>query len=266
VALSERTSSTRRKSGTDIASLACFWRRRYRWGVCAGLALFSGASLAPGRRECKPRIYVDVRERGSGVPEALTRLGAAVIYEQLGVGDYIVSDRVVVERKTVADLAESVFDGRLFDQARRMAEYYERPVLIVEGDIAGLERVTGRVTQVLQALAAVSLDHGILVLWSRGPGDTAALLLTLSCREREAGRPVVVNRKPRLDKLWMQQLYLVQSLPGVGPRLAERLLSRFGSVAAICRASVVELARVVGEERARRIYRVIHAPFAPPGA
>jgi len=218
-----------------------------------------------GQEGCRPRIYVDVRERGSGVPEALARLGAAVIYEQLGVGDYVVSDRVVVERKTVPDLAESLFDGRLFDQARRMSEYYETPVILVEGRVEDLERVTGRASQVLQALAAISLDYGVRVLWSRGVGDTARLLYTLSCREREAGRPVVVNRKPRLDKLWLQQLYVVQSLPGIGPKLARRLLEKMGSIDAICRASVVELARVVGEERARRLYRVLHAPFSPPG-
>ena len=212
----------------------------------------------------RPRIYVDVREKGSGVPEALASLGAAVIYEQLGVGDYVVSDRIVVERKTVPDLAESLFDGRLFDQARRMSEYYERPLIVVEGKVEDLERVTGRVSQVLQALAALTLDYGIGVLWSRNPGDTAAILYTLSCREREAGRPVVIHRKPRLDKLWMQQLYVAQSLPGVGPRLAERLLEKLGSLEAICKASVVELERVLGHEKARRVYRVIHAPYGPP--
>jgi DNA excision repair protein ERCC-4 len=216
------------------------------------------------KQACRPRIYVDIREKGSGVPEALARLGVAVIYEQLGVGDYVVSDRVVVERKTVPDLAESLFDGRLFDQVRRMREYYEIPVVIVEGEIGELGRITGRATQVLQALAALSIDYGVRVLWSRGVGDTAALLYTLSCREREAGRPVVLNRKPRLDKLWMQQLYVVQSLPGVGPRLAERLLEKMGSIAAICRASIVELERVLGAERARRVYRILHAPYSPP--
>ena len=218
-----------------------------------------------GERCSRPRIYVDYRERGSGVPEALAGMGAAVVYERLGAGDYVVSDRVAVERKTIPDLAESLFDGRLHDQLRRLAEHYETPILLVEGPVEELERVTGRVKQVLQALASLSLEPGVRVLWSRSPSDTAAILYTLACREQAASkRPVVVNRKPRLPELWMQQLYLVQSLPGVGPRLAERLLEKLGSVEAICRASVVELARVLGEERARRVYRVIHSPYRPP--
>ncbi len=208
---------------------------------------------------------MDTRERGSGVPEALAEMGAVIIYEQLGVGDYVVSDRVVVERKTVPDLLESLFDGRLFDQARRMSEYYEIPVVIVEGRVEELKRLAGRrATQALQALASLSVVEGVRVLWSLSPRDTAAILYTLSCREREAGRPVVLHRKPRLDRLWKQQLYVVESFPGLGPKLAEKLLSAMGSIERICRASVVELERVLGYERARRLYRVIHAPWRPP--
>jgi DNA excision repair protein ERCC-4 len=216
--------------------------------------------------ECgRPRVYVDVRERGSGVPEALHEMGAAVVYQQLGVGDYLVSDRVVFERKTVADLVSSVFDGRLFDQARRMREYYERPVVLVEGSLEELARYTSRVVEVKMALLTLSLDHGVAVVFASDPGEAARIVYHAACREQYSERrPIVVHRKPRLESLWMQQLYVVQSLPGVGPRLAEKLLSYFGSIEAICRASVVELERVLGESRARAVYRVLHTPYRGP--
>lgn len=211
-------------------------------------------------------MYVDERERGSGVPEALAELGAAVVYTMAGVGDYIVSDRVAIERKTVRDLAESLFDGRLFDQARRLSEHYEIPVLIVEGDPGKIEEYTTRGMQARMALASLSIEHGVRVLWSANQRETARMIYSIACREQYGSkRSVVVHRKPRLEKLWMQQLYVVQSLPGVGPRLAEKLLERLGSIEAICRASVVELERILGYERAQRVYRVIHAPYKPPG-
>ncbi len=214
----------------------------------------------------RPRVYVDYREKGSGVPEALQELGAVVVYDRLGVGDYIVSDRIAVERKTMSDLAQSVFDGRLFDQARRLSEYYEKPVILVEGSWSELEKTTTRVVQVIEALLAVSLDYNIHVVFTRSPADTAKLLYHLALREqRDHKRPIVVHRKPRLEQLWMQQLYVVQSLPGVGPKLAEKLLEKLGSIEAICRASIVELERVLGESRARQVYRVIHAPYKPRG-
>ncbi len=213
----------------------------------------------------RPRVYVDYREQGSGVPESLHEMGVAVIYDRLGVGDYVVSDRIVVERKTVEDLVKSVFDGRLFDQARRLCEYYEKPVILVEGDPSRIDEVTGKGVQVRMALLSLALDYGIAVVYTGSPSESARVLYYLATREqRDERRPVVVHRKPRLDKLWMQQLYVVQSLPGVGPRLAEKLLKAFGSIEAICRASVVELERVLGEARARQVYRVIHAPYTGP--
>ena len=217
--------------------------------------------------ECRrPRVYVDERERGSSIPETLVELGAAVIYTMAGVGDYIVSDRVAIERKTMHDLAESLFDGRLFDQARRLSEYYEIPVLLIEGDLARLEEYTSRGQQIRLALAALALDYGIRILWSLNQRETARIIYSLACREQYGGRrSVVVHRKPRLDKLWVQQLYVVQSLPGIGPKLAERLLEKFGSIEAICKASIVELERVLGYERAQRVYRVLHTPYKSPG-
>src|SRR3712207_8568162 len=54
--------------------------------------------------------------------------------EQLPVGDYVLSDRVVVERKTGADLAASIKDRRLFEQIERLGEAYPAVVLVVEGE------------------------------------------------------------------------------------------------------------------------------------
>src|SRR4051794_11288641 len=79
-----------------------------------------------------PVLY-DHRERRSGIPAALQKAGIDVAVEQLPVGDYILSDRLVVERKTGADLAASIKDRRLFDQVERLEEAYPAVVLIVEG-------------------------------------------------------------------------------------------------------------------------------------
>ena len=60
------------------------------------------------------RIVADEREKNSQVPNLLKSMGVFVDYEQLAVGDYIVSSETVIERKTVYDLISSVYDGRLF--------------------------------------------------------------------------------------------------------------------------------------------------------
>ena len=54
----------------------------------------------------------------------------------LEIGDYIVSDRLAVERKRTDDFACSLIDGKrnLFAQLSDLARVYEKPVLIIEGE------------------------------------------------------------------------------------------------------------------------------------
>ncbi len=81
------------------------------------------------------RVIVDERERDSGVPEVLKALGTQVDFRVLPVADYIVSSDCAVERKAGHDFAKSLYSGRLFDQARRLRQFYTRPVFVAEGDL-----------------------------------------------------------------------------------------------------------------------------------
>ena len=67
----------------------------------------------------KLRIVVDEREKKSGIQDFLKKTGINLEIKTLQVGDYIVAPETVVERKTISDLASSIFDGRLFEQCNR---------------------------------------------------------------------------------------------------------------------------------------------------
>jgi len=69
----------------------------------------------------KLRIIVDERERKSGIPNLLKKVGINMEIKTLPIGDYIVAPETVVERKSLHDFVSSVFDGRLFDQCLKMA-------------------------------------------------------------------------------------------------------------------------------------------------
>src|SRR3990167_6477839 len=85
-------------------------------------------------------IIVDDRERRGGVVGALRASGNfAVAVRRLAVGDYLVDDRFLIERKTLPDLTLSIQSGRLFRQALRLAQVsHLRPALILEGTSADL--------------------------------------------------------------------------------------------------------------------------------
>ena len=66
----------------------------------------------------KVQVVVDDRERPSGVVPELEKLGRVVVkIEHLSLGDYCIDGAVLIERKTAADFAQSLIDGRLFGQA-----------------------------------------------------------------------------------------------------------------------------------------------------
>lgn len=207
-----------------------------------------------------PRVIVDHRETAGGVARHLHELGAAVEPRQLDVGDFILSDRVAVERKTCADFIGSLVDGRLFDQLKQL-KAYPRPFLLLEGDsLYGHRNVSAEA--ILGALAAVTIDLGIPVLQTKDSLDTARFLLAVARREqqRENRKLAVRHGKPLSDD--DRQVYILSGLPGISDILARRLLDRFGSVAAVLAAPTTDLAAVegVGPSRASEIRRILDLP------
>ena len=211
------------------------------------------------------RVYVDVREKNSELPKLLLKHGIVVTWEQLPVGDYVISDRVAIERKTVKDLVNSLKYGRLFDQAKRLKEAFERPFFLIEGDWRALKFSKAGIG-VPSAIASLQYDFQIGVLYAPSTEDAARVISFLTKREQGESKrrvPVKVQGKPPLSKLEEWQRFLVQCLPGIGPALAERLLSRFGSVRAVYNASEVELAKVDGisESKAKEIVKILTSPW-----
>ena len=214
----------------------------------------------------RPRIYVDVREQASGVPELLRRAGLVVIEKQLPEGDYLIPEDHVVERKSVHDFVASLFDGRLFEQAQRLRDRYADVYYIIEGDLNREMRFwRGRERQLRGALVALVTDYNAKLLWSSDERETAWYLEALARRlEREPVGAVVINKKPRDTRDVREwQLYILQAFPGIGPKTAERILERFGSIEGFVRASVSELASIdgVGESKAQRIKEILRAPY-----
>jgi len=213
------------------------------------------------------RIYVDEREKSSGVPEILRGLGVTVIYRRLDVGDYIVSDRTAIERKTADDFIKSLIDGRLFDQCRRLSDVYEKPVLLIEGSLRrALSNSSIRRNAVIGALTTLIVDLDVHVLFTYNAKESAFAIKSIAEKEQRSGRSyVVLHKKPKLSSLREWQLYILQSLPYVGPKVAQRLLETFGSVYRVFTATVPELAKIegLGEKKAGEVVRIIRAPYTP---
>jgi len=213
------------------------------------------------------RIAVDERERASGVPDNLRSKGASVEYRTLEVADYIVGE-YAVERKSVRDFVSSLFSGRLFDQAYRIGESYKDKILLVEGSLGSELRRSRNPRSIWGALISAVLDFDLHCFFSRDPEETAEFLITLGQGGRHKGRrgpPPLVVRKPRSKDVKRLQESIVGSVPGIGPRTAEQLLSYFGSLRRTFNASVTEMAvgAGIGKAKALSVRALLDASYKP---
>ena len=209
------------------------------------------------------KIIADHREIPSGVVYELTQLGVEVEARQLSVGDFILSDRVGIERKSAGDFLQSLVDKRLLDQAKQLGETFERPVLILEGRDLYSRRAI-HPNAIRGALAALAVDFKTPILPTRDEKETALILVAIARREQlEESREVPIRGEPKGLTLPEQQRFVVEGLPGVSAVLAKRLLEYFGTVERVMSASEEELQQVhgIGREKAREIKRVLKAEY-----
>jgi ERCC4-type nuclease len=208
-------------------------------------------------------IRVDSRERQSPVPALLAGFPDVTLsFAALPSADYVLSDDVAVERKTASDFVASILDRRLFGQTMRMRVLFSRAIVIIEGDLAQVPHAID-IEALRGALAFLTVREGITVLQLRDSSETAAMLRIMARHAQErAGQPVSLREpRPQIEELYAA--YLVEGLPGIGPRRARMLLAHFGSPAAIMCAPAEELARVpgIGKKSAQRIWQAVNAPY-----
>jgi ERCC4-type nuclease len=155
--------------------------------------------------------------------------GFNVDVKPLDVCDYVVSDRVGVERKDASDFLGSMKDGRLFSQARDMAEVYEKPIIILEGQMKkALKRSHMRPSSVYGAMSSLALEYGVNFIPTDDPDSTAILLHRLCYREQAKEERIIQLRSiNRSLPLHQQQVFLLSGLPQIGTTLAEDLLNTF---------------------------------------
>jgi len=212
-------------------------------------------------------VVADQRELDSHIARDLsTREGVETRLETLAVGDYVLSDRVVVERKSVEDFLDTLVGGdrSMFEQVGDAARFYARPVVILEGERL-YETRNVHPNAVRGALASLAVDFGASVLRTADPEETADLLEVVARREQEADdREVSVHGEKGGKTLTERQEYVVSSVAEVGPVTARALLEHFGSVEAVMTADEAALREVdgVGEVTAGRIREVTGSGYA----
>ena len=234
-------------------------------------------------------IAVDHREANSTLPAMLKLHGHEVSLEHLAIGDVRISDRIIIERKSARDLVDSLIDGRLINQAKRMLSAAPRPLLIIESNET--ERVHPNAVQ--GAMACITLDLGLPVLMTGSIEATARFISIAAKRESRitdllighSRRKAIEPEKAAIDaaaaellgiisgsekekplaKRWEKEVLalrckILANLPGIGPITAQKIMLEAGDINGLCEMSVAKMAEIEGVSsiQAKDLHKFLH--------
>ncbi|KAK1158718.1 Fanconi anemia group M protein-like [Acipenser oxyrinchus oxyrinchus] len=225
-----------------------------------------------------PCVLVDSREIASG-PEVISCLrvkhGLRAEVCSLGGCDFIVSNRMAVERRTQSEISHSQNRGKLVERVQSLRAAFERVCLIVEKD-----RTKGETSRIIQrtryydSTLSALLGAGTRILFSSGQEETAGLLAELTRVEQRKNAAITVPLQVTGHRQQALQFYL--TIPGVSYVSALNMCHRFRSVWHTVNSSVEGLAcgACVDPQRAEEIFRYLHYTFdaqllpdrLPPGS
>ncbi|MEK6776431.1 MAG: ERCC4 domain-containing protein [bacterium] len=209
------------------------------------------------------RVVIDDRESRSGLLHILRSLKEVdVSVRRLSLGDYEVDGKFLFERKTMSDFVVSIRDGRLFQQAARLAASDKRCALILEGRGRDLAESGMRREAIQGALMSVSLFFGIPVFRSLEPEESARLFCYAARQGRRFATGALPRRGRRPQGKRRRQLAILQELPGIGPSRAAQLLEVFGNVEGVMTAGLEDLSSAsgIGKKTAESIRWVMKEP------
>lgn len=241
-------------------------------------------------------ITLDHRESKSTLAPYIKSMGAMVTFKHLTTGDVRLSNRVLIERKTARDLVQSLTDGRLLHQCRRLNAAALRPLLLIEigeghGQAVHPDAVHG-------ALAYISLDLGIPVMMTKNAEETARFLVAAARREHDLMEHWAYRAMQRvaphqdvaaveratsaaaaeikaielgaaesspLAQRWPthaieEQTAVLAAIDGVGHAKAKALIEAFGNLSSVFSATPEAMSEVetIGPVTAMNVHQVLH--------
>lgn len=209
-------------------------------------------------------LYVDDREPAEMVDRLRQVKNLDVRVTTLETGDYLVHEKLVIERKTAADLVASVIEDRkrIFNQVERLVGSGIRFVLLVEGDI--YRETNMQLPAVNGLLSYLSVIPGVSIIPTLSMTQSVYLMVTMIKHAVQGlGYDLGLRGSGPKDPA-LAASFVLEGIPGVSATTALALHRHFGSIQSICQASVAELLKVpgIGKVRAEIIFNTLRV--GPP--
>ncbi|UYP44716.1 hypothetical protein NEF87_001001 [Candidatus Lokiarchaeum ossiferum] len=183
--------------------------------------------------DAQPTIIMDERERGK-IKEEMIKLPCSLQIKTLEMGDYILSERIAVERKRGDDFVSSIFDSRLFIQLEKLKQSFLKPIIILESPNRLFERKFINKNSITGAMIYMIYRMDIPLIPTKDEKETANFLLKLAKSEQKLGHwpdlsKIMTNQFKNAKITREDQIYFLQGLVDIGKSTAEKYINIFGT-------------------------------------
>lgn len=211
------------------------------------------------------RIEIDVREKDLiDIVNTMNIMNGnhEIIVKALPIGDIIIYDdenteRIIIERKSLYDLASSIKDGRYKEQSFRLSNsnvHNHNIIYLIEGDLNTYNEKKGRMDKNTLMSACITLNHykGFSMWKTQSLNETATYIIQLCNKMKKMD----TSEKPYYDIGTISKLnevsycevssiprekkkninddnaceIMLSCLPGVSVKSAKALLEKYGSM------------------------------------
>jgi ERCC4-type nuclease len=174
--------------------------------------------------------------------------------ENLPLGDIIIGNELIIERKTLNDLAASIKDGRYDEQSFRLnglPNHNHNIIYLIEGDLCNINTLKLRLDKstLYSAMFSIAFYKGFSLLRSRDISESAYILCNMVYKlEKTKDRPLFYSNEDKMnktDKTYCEvikkvkkenitkdnigQIMLCQ-IPGISSQTSKAILQKFGSL------------------------------------
>ena len=216
----------------------------------------------------KAVILVDSKEI-SGSQDIISDLrfkhGIQVSAAQLPGCDYILSNRMAVERKQWSEFSNGANRAKLSERIQSLSDLYDRPVLIIENDRVkpGEEKFVKPLhwTKYVDKTIALLMRSEIKVLYTDNQKETAALLADLCQLEKRKGMGITARVDLNADQ--QNKVKVFATIPKLSYIHALNLSSGFKSVLEFMSSSIhmIQTKGQMSENRAICVYKFLRRQF-----
>lgn len=260
------------------------WKFHLRKSQVVNTRIAGGAQFRT--EEDEMRVIVDSREFRSSLPNLLYRVGIQVIPCMLTVGDYVVSPKICVERKSIPDLIGSFKSGRLYQQCEQMFRHYEIPTLLIEFDEnksfsfepfaeirpPGYKATNPIASKISKKEIQLKITELLIsfpklkVIWSSSPYETAQIFLELKASQHEPDVEEALAKgvNPAISTEEGPPMYnddaidLLQSIPGINNVNYTTVILRIRNMRDFVALTRQELRDMLGEENGNKAYNFVN--------